>query len=327
MSGARPTGRLHIGHYFGILINYLRLQQTTDCFFMVADLHALTTGDLSKSEVGALSRELLIDWLSVGVDPEKATLFVQSSVPEHSELYLIFSMLTSLGWLERNPSYKEQKQELGEKATGSLGFLGYPVLQAVDVSIYKGTKVPIGADQKPHLEMGRELIRRFNTTFNRDVFPEYEGLLTATPKLLGLDRRKMSKSYHNTIELSEPPEQVRKKIHSMITDVDRPRREDPGHPENCNVFTWHQLFSPPDHVALVDKTCRNASLGCGDDKKDLADRIIAWQEPIREKRAQLEKDLGYLDALVRKGNEKARGIAAKTVSEVREVVGFWPKRP
>lgn len=322
----RPTGRLHLGHFWGVLVNWLELQKSHDCFFMVADLHALTTGDLSKSDVGENSRQLLIDWLSIGIDPSKATIYVQSAIPEHSELHVLLSMITSLGWLERNPTYKEQKAELGEKNTGSLGFLGYPVLQAVDVCIYKGTLVPVGEDQKPHLEMGRELIRRFNSTFKTATFPEFLPLLTKTPKLPGLDGRKMSKSYANAIELSEEPDKVRGKVNKMLTDVQRPRREDPGHPETCNLFNYHHLFAPPGEIPRIERDCRAATLSCGDDKKFLADRIIAWQEPIRKRRLELEKEPGYLNEVIRHGTEKARSIAARTVNEAREVMKLWPPK-
>lgn len=320
----RPTGRLHLGHYWGVLVNYLELQQQFDCFFMVADLHALTTGELSKVEVGKNTRELLLDWLSVGVDPDRATLFVQSAVPEHCELTLLLSMFTSVGWLERNPTYKEQKQELGEKNTGSLGFLSYPVLQTVDVCLYKATHVPVGEDQKPHLEMGRELIRRFNSTYKKDVFPEFVPLLTPTAKLPGLDGRKMSKSYGNTVELAEEPESVRKKVSRMMTDTLRPRKEDPGHPENCPVFTYHQLFTSPERVLEIEKECRAATLTCFDDKKALAEQIIAWSEPIRKRRAELEKEPAYIEEIIKKGNQKARNIATQTIKEVLDVMGFWP---
>lgn len=320
----RPTGRLHLGHYWGVLVNYLELQQQFDCFFMVADLHALTTGELSKVEVGKNTRELLLDWLSVGVDPDRATLFVQSAVPEHCELTLLLSMFTSVGWLERNPTYKEQKQELGEKNTGSLGFLSYPVLQTVDVCLYKATHVPVGEDQKPHLEMGRELIRRFNSTYKKDVFPEFVPLLTPTAKLPGLDGRKMSKSYGNTVELAEDPESVRKKVSRMMTDTLRPRKEDPGHPENCPVFTYHQLFTSPERVLEIEKECRAATLTCFDDKKALAEQIIAWSEPIRKRRAELEKEPAYIEEIIKKGNQKARNIATQTIKEVLDVMGFWP---
>lgn len=319
----RPTGRLHLGHYFGVLVNYLKLQETHDCFFMVADLHALTTGDLSKTNVGQHTRDLILDWLSVGVNPDKATIFVQSNVPEHCELYTLLSMFTSIGWLERNPTFKEQRQELGEKNTGSLGFLGYPVLQTVDVCIYKGTHVPVGEDQKPHLEMGRELIRRFNTTYKKEIFPEFEALLTPTSKFLGTDRRKMSKSYNNSIELAEDPASVLKKVKSMITDVKRPRREDPGHPEECNVFSWHHLFTDKEKIPVIERDCKSAVLSCGDDKLQLAQNIIAWQDPIRKRRAELEKDPAIVDEILRKGTEKARNVAAKTLSEVRKVIGLY----
>ncbi len=325
-SGMRPTGRLHIGHYFGVLVNYLKLQQTHDCFFMIADLHALTTGDLSKVSLGEFTREVLLDWLAVGVDPDKATVFVQSAVPEHAELATLLGMLTSVGWLERNPTYKEMKEQLGDKNTNSLGLLSYPVLQTVDVCLYKGTKVPVGEDQKPHLELGRELIRRFNSTYKKEVFPEFNALTTPTPKLPGLDGRKMSKSYGNTLDLADDPASIRKRVKSMLTDPLRPRRDDPGHPENCPVFTYHKLFSTPERVGEVERDCRSAALGCGDDKTQLAETIIAWQAPILKRRQELEKDPAYLEEVLRKGRDKARVIATQTMDEVWKTMKLWPPR-
>ncbi len=326
-SGMRPTGRLHIGHYFGVLVNYLKLQQTHDCFFMIADLHALTTGDLSKVELGLNSREVLLDWLAAGIDPEKATVFIQSSVPEHAELAQLLAMLTGVGSLERNPTYKEMREQLGEKNTASLGFLAYPVLQAVDVCLYKGTKVPVGEDQKPHLELGRELIRRFNSVYKTQVFPEFEALTTSVPKLPGLDGRKMSKSYGNTIELAEEPSSIRKRVKSMLTDPERPLRTDPGHPEVCTVFTYHGLFTPPERVNQIAADCRSAVLGCGEDKQALAEAIIAWQAPFLERRKKLEKDPAYLEEVLRKGREKARMVASQTMDEVWKTMKLWPARP
>jgi tryptophanyl-tRNA synthetase len=318
----RPTGRLHLGHYFGALINYLELQKKEDCLFMVADYHAMTTGDLSKLELNKNTTDLLLDWLSVGVDPDKAILFVQSHVHEHAELFLILSMFTSTGWLERNPTYKEQKEELGEKNTNSYGFLGYPVLQTVDVCLYKATHVPVGVDQKPHLEMGRELIRRFNTVMKKDVFPEFQALLTSTPKLPGLDGRKMSKSYGNTIDLADEPDVIRKKVQKMLTDVNRPRREDPGHPEDCTLFSYHKILSDAAVVSKVEKDCKSAVLSCGEDKKMMGDIIVHFLEPIRNKRKDLEKNKDYLNEIVKKGTEKARNIAAATLSEVKQSLGL-----
>jgi tryptophanyl-tRNA synthetase len=326
VSGMRPTGRLHIGHYFGVLVNYLKLQETHDCFFMIADLHALTTGDLSKNAIGANTREVLLDWLAAGVDPSKATVFVQSNVPEHSELAQLMGMVATVGALERSPTYKEMRDQLGDSNTNSLGLLSYPVLQSVDVCLYKGTKVPVGEDQKPHLEMGRELIRRFNSTYKKTVFPEFEALTTAVSKLPGLDGRKMSKSYGNAIDLAEDPASIRKRIKSMLTDPGRPRRSDPGHPEVCPVFTYHQLFTPAERVEQIAAECRSAELGCGDDKEALAERVIAWQEPFLKRRRELEKDDGYLLEVLQKGREKARAVASKTLSEVWSTMGLWPSR-
>ncbi len=326
VSGMRPTGRLHIGHFWGVLVNWLKLQETHQCFFMIADLHALTTGDLSKIQLGQNTREVLLDWLSVGINPEKATVFVQSAVPEHAELAQLMAMLTSVGWLERNPTYKEMRENLGDKNTASFGLLGYPVLQAVDVCIYKGTKVPVGEDQKPHLEMGRELIRRFNSTYKKTVFPEFEALTTPTPKLVGLDGRKMSKSYGNAIELADDPATLRKRVKSMLTDPQRVRREDPGRPEICPVFAYHHLFTDATKRTEIERDCRSAALGCGDDKNFLADQIIAWQAPILKRRKELEKDPAYLLEVLKKGTEKARVVARQTLNEVWETMGLWPPR-
>ena len=322
----RPTGPLHIGHFFGALSNWLELQKQYESFFMVADLHALTSADLTRLEIAQHSRDMILDWLSVGIDPNKATLFVQSSIPEHAELFLIFSNLTSMGWLERNPTYKEQRTALGEKLTGNLGFLSYPVLQTVDVCIYKGTKVPVGEDQKPHLEMGRELIRRFNTTFNTRIFPEFEALLTKSPKIPGLDGRKMSKSLGNFIALTDEPDTVTSKINRMMTDVLRPRREDPGHPESCVLYQFHELFTPESKRAVIASDCRNAKLSCGDDKKILAEIVNTWLQPIRKRRKEFEAAPDQVDKIVKSGNEKARAIAQETLKEARSAVGFWPTK-
>lgn len=322
----RPTGPLHVGHYWGALVNWLELQSKFECFFMVADLHAMTSSDLSRLELSKNTREMVLDWLSVGIDPDRVTLFVQSSIPEHAELFLIFSSLTSLGWLERNPTYKEQRAALGDKLTGNLGFLSYPVLQTVDVCVYKGTRVPVGEDQKPHLEMGRELIRRFNSVFGVRVFPEFEALLTKNPRVLGLDGRKMSKSYGNYIALTDDADIVNSKVSRMMTDVLRPRREDPGHPETCILFTYHQLFTPEEKKFTIAADCRTAKLACGDDKKIMSEIINSWLDPIRKRREEFEKDPQFLENLVRRGNEKARQIAVATLSEVKSVVGFWPRK-
>ncbi len=322
----RPTGPLHLGHYWGALANWIELQKLHECFFMVADLHAMTSGDLSRLDLAKYSREMVLDWLSVGIDPDRVTLFVQSAIPEHSELFVIFANLTSLGWLERNPTYKEQRAALGDKLTGSLGFLSYPVLQTVDVCIYKGTKVPVGEDQKPHLEMGRELIRRFNSTFGQRIFPEFDALLTPNPKVLGLDGKKMSKSLGNFISLVDDADTVASKVSRMMTDVLRPRREDPGHPESCILFSYHQLLTPEVKKSGIADDCRAAKLTCGDDKKLMTEIINSWLDPIRKRRKQFESDPGQIDSLIRRGNDRARAIASSTLREVRTVVGFWPPK-
>lgn len=319
VSGMRPTGLLHIGHYFGVLRNWVRLQQEYRCFYFVADWHSLTTDYAQVDQIQKHLKEMVIDWLASGVDPNQATLFVQSMVPEHAELQLLFSMITPLGWLERVPSYKELRQELKGKDLSTHGFLGYPLLQTADVAIYKANKVPVGQDQAAHLEIAREIIRRFNFLY-KPVFPEPETLLTETPKILGTDGRKMSKSYGNCIYLSDSEEEANKKLMSCITDPARVRRQDPGNPEVCTVFSYHKLVTPKETIQEIDRDCRSAKLGCVDCKKILIKTLSQELKSFREKRKEISSKK-VIDIL-RAGAKEAGVTAKKTLDEVNEAMGL-----
>lgn len=321
VSGMRPTGKLHLGHYHGVLRNWLKLQNEHECYFFVADWHGLTTEYPQPEFVRQSSRDVLLDWLSVGLDPEKAVIFVQSDVKEHAELHLLLSMITPLGWLERVPSYKEMQQELSNKDLSTYGFLGYPLLQTSDVALYDGEKVPVGQDQVPHIELSREVVRRFNYLYGNTLV-EPQPLLTEAPKLLGMDRRKMSKSYDNGLYLTDTPEAIEKKVKSAITDPARLRRDDPGNPDVCLIYDYHKLHSSPAEVEKVNAACRNATLGCVEDKKNMAAAINAFLDPIRKRRAELEKDSASIDALLKTGTEKAREKAAATLARVRKAMRF-----
>lgn len=331
VSGMRPTGKLHLGHFHGALENWVRLQESYDCFFFVADWHALTTDFEDTSEIEANIREMVIDWLSVGLDPERCTIFRQSWVKEHAELYLLLSMVTPIGWLERNPTYKEQLQEIKNKDLSGLGFLGYPVLQAADIVVYGARRVPIGVDQLPHLELTREIVRRFNHLYEA-ILVEPQHLLSPAPKLLGIDNRKMSKSYGNAILLSDSPGEVERKVAQMITDPARKRRNDPGNPDICNVFTYHKLYKSDEVLAAhddllplaeVDRQCRSGEIGCVDDKQQLAREINAFLDAtVRPRRAAIEKSPEQVDEILKKGSEKARVAAAETMARVRQVMGL-----
>jgi len=315
----RPTGPLHLGNYHGALANWVRLQELYDCFFFVADWHALTSDYEKPDHIRGYTTEILLDWLSVGLTPEKSTLFIQSRIKEHAELFLILSMITPVPWLERNPTYKDQIDQLNSKDLSTFGFLGYPVLQAADIIMYKPYGVPVGVDQAPHVEITREIARRFNY-FYGPVFPEPEVILTETPKLLGTDRRKMSKSYGNAIFLSDPPETVAAKVATMITDPQRMRKSDPGNPDVCNVYDFHKLYSPPGVVADVDRRCRSADIGCVDCKKRMAAHLNAFLEPIRERRRFYLERPGLVEEIITAGSDKARQTAGRTLEEVRAAV-------
>ena len=321
LSGMRPTGPLHLGNYLGALANWVEMQDQYECFFFVADWHALTSDYENPKDLGEYVRQILLDWLSAGLSPEKSTLFIQSKVPEHAELYLLLSMITPVPWLERNPTYKDQIVQIQNKDLSTFGFLGYPVLQAADIIIYKAQGVPVGVDQVPHVEITREIARRFNFLYG-PVFPEPEAILTQTPKILGMDRRKMSKSYGNAIFLSDTPEQIRAKVMQMITDPQRARRSDPGNPDVCNVFEFHKLYTDPVITAQINDQCRSAEIGCVECKKIMAEGLIAAMEPIRQKRLYYEQHPEIVTEIIEAGSRKARETARQTMAEVRKAISI-----
>lgn len=319
LSGMQPSGRMHLGNLLGALNNWIKFQQDYDAFFFVADWHALSTNYADTTRIREFIGEMVIDWLASGIDPERCTVFIQSRVPSHAVLHLLLSMITPLPWLERNPTYKEKIDELRERDLTSYGFLGYPVLQSADILIYKADVVPVGVDQLPHLELTRELARRFNNLY-KSVFPEPQPLLTEVPKLLGTDGRKMSKSYNNAIYLSDSEKEVREKLRTMVTDPARIRRTDPGDPDICPVFSYHKIFSEIGVVDRVNTECRTAAIGCIDCKKLVADRMVQRLEPIWEAREKWAGHPKKVEAVVAEGSEKAGKVARKTIDEVREAM-------
>lgn len=321
VSGMRPTGPLHLGHYFGVLTNWLKLQQDYQCYFFVADWHALTTGFDEPRVVKGFVPELVMDWLAVGLDPAKCVMFQQSQVKEHAELTLLLSMMTPLGWLERNPTWKEVREQLNAKDINTYGFLGYPVLMATDIIMYKPQRVPVGQDQLPHLELTREIVRRFTHLYG-ECFPEPEAMLTEAPKLPGLDGRKMSKSYGNAISIKESPAEAKKKVMAMLTDTKRMRLKDPGNPDDCNLFPWLVLFEQEEYLAEVTQGCTTATRGCGDCKKRLAQALVEFLEPVQARRAVYEKDPAMVWDVLRHGSNTAREEAQKTMAEVRRLLNF-----
>ena len=387
----RPTGRLHLGHYHGVLKNWLRLQHEYECFFFVADWHALTTDYEKPGDIENSSWEMIIDWLAVGINPKNARIFIQSRVPEHAELHLLLSMMTPLGWLERVPTYKDQQEKLKEKDLATYGFLGYPLLQAADILIYKAGLVPVGEDQVVHIEMAREVARRFNQLYGSEpdfaekaeaaivkmgkknaklyrelrrkfqemgdhealetaraflltqqnitlgdrerlfgylegiskaILPEPHPLLTQMAKMPGLDGQKMSKSYGNTISLREEPEAVTQKLKTMPTDPARVRRTDPGNPDKCPVWQFHQVYSPDDVQAWVREGCTSAGIGCLECKQHVIDAVLAEQAPIRERALEIVENYNLVRNIVEEGCEAARDVAQETLDEVREVMGI-----
>jgi tryptophanyl-tRNA synthetase len=391
LSGMRPTGMLHLGHYHGVLKNWLTLQHEYDCFFFVADWHALTTEYDAPEIIADSAYEMVVDWLAVGINPGEATLFVQSRIPEHAELCLLLSMMTPLGWLERVPTYKDQQEKLAEKDLSTYGFLGYPLLQAADILIYKAGQVPVGDDQVPHVELAREVARRFNHLYGREpgfqdkaeaaarkmgkkaaklyfdlrkryqeqgdaealataraflesqhnialtdrerllgylegsgrtILPEPEALLAPEARMPGLDGEKMSKSYGNTISLREAPEVITQKLRTMPTDPARVRRQDPGEPEKCPVWKFHQVYSSAEIQSWVQVGCRGAGIGCLDCKQPVIDAVLAELRPIRERALDLEHDTDAVRAIIADGCEAARDVARETMDEVREAMGL-----
>jgi tryptophanyl-tRNA synthetase len=319
VSGMRPTGKMHLGNYEGALKNWVKLQDSFESYHFVADWHALTSDYADTAQINANTLAMVTDWLAAGLDPNKATIFVQSLVPEHAELHIYFSAVTPLGWLERVPTYKEQRENITDKDLGNYAFLGYPVLQAADICMYKAHYVPVGQDQVAHVELTREIARRFNN-FYGEVFPEPEALLTATPKLVGIDGRKMSKSYGNTIELGDSPDVLREKARRMITDRTRIKRSDPGHPEDCDVCQMHRMFVPANIADQFDEDCRAARIGCVDRKKALAEALIEYLAPVTARLNYFREHQDEVRDIIRVGSARAREEAGRVMGEVRRAM-------
>jgi tryptophanyl-tRNA synthetase len=319
LSGLRPTGRVHLGNYFGAVRNWVRLQETYRCYYFVADWHALTSDYADPSSIHQSTFEAVADWIAAGLDPKKCTIFLQSEVKEHAELHLLLSMTTPLPWLERVPTFKDQQEKLEDKDLNTYGFLGYPLLQTADIIVYRANYVPVGEDQASHLELSREIVRRFNN-FYGDVFPEPQALFTESPKVPGLDGQKMSKSYRNTIPLTASADEVRALVMTMFTDPNRIRRKDPGNPDICNLFHFHKLFSDAETIERVDRECRSAQIGCVDDKKLLAEIIIEHLRPIRARREEIDRDPSIVWDTLREGNRAARERAGETLELVRKAM-------
>jgi tryptophanyl-tRNA synthetase len=335
LSGMRPTGKLHLGNYVGALANWVKLQDQYECFFFIADWHALTTDYADTSQVKQNSIDVLLDWLAAGLDPDRCTMFIQSHVPQHAELHLLLSMITPLGWLERVPTYKEQRENIKDKDLGTYGFLGYPVLQSADILIYQADHVPVGQDQVAHIEITREIARRFNQFYKRrarvnasgaaapdEVFPEPQPLLTPSPKLPGTDGRKMSKSYGNTILLTDPEAVVRQKLKTMVTDPARIRRTDPGNPDVCPVGDLHKIFSSKETIAKVDVGCHTAGIGCIECKSWAADALVSVLNPMQERRRRYEEDPRRAWDILESGSAHARKVCNQTMREVRDAMGM-----
>src|ERR1700722_15836520 len=324
LSGMRSTGKLHLGNYVGALDNWVRMQDEYDCFFEIADWHALTTDYADTSRVKVNSLEVALDWLAAGLDPERSVIFIQSHVPAHAELHLLFSMITPLGWVERVPTYKEQRDNIQDKDLGTYGFLGYPVLQAADILLYKADVVPVGEDQVAHVELTREIARRFNGFYGekKAVFPEPQSLLTPAAKLPGTDGRKMSKSYGNAIMLSDPEAVVRQKLKTMVTDPARVRRSDPGNPDVCPVGDLHKIFSGRETMDKVNVGCRSAGIGCIECKSWAADSLVKLLAPMQERRKKFEENPRLTWDILEAGTERAAKAAAETMADVREAMGM-----
>ena len=321
LSGNRPTGRLHWGNYTGALENWIRLQDEYQCYFMVADWHVLTTALDKSAEIRENSREMILDWLGAGLDPDRSILFIQSEIKEHAELYLLLCMMISMGRLERNPTFKEQVRDLNLAGDISFGHLGYPVLQAADILAYRAHAVPVGEDQLPHLELTREIARRFNHHFG-EIFPEPDGLVTKFGRFPGTDGKRMSKSLGNTIEIAASPDEITQKLKTAFTDPNRLRRTDPGDPEVCAIHTYYQKFLP-DEVELCAEECRTAARGCVDCKKRLADGVADYFAPLRERRVHFVERPALVDEIVADGCRRAREVAGATMETVRAAVGLW----
>lgn len=321
LSGARPTGKMHWGNYFGAVKNWVELQEQYDCYYFIADWHALTTNYDRVGEIKPSVIDMVADWLAVGLDSKKSTIFLQSWVPEHCELFMLLSMLTPLGWLERVPSFKDMKQELSDRDLNMLGFLGYPLLQAADIIIHKADFVPVGDDQLAHLEFARELVRRFLFITKKDIFKEPKPLLTNQPRIPGLDGRKMSKSFDNAIYISDSDDVISKKMMSAITDPARKFKTDAGHPDICNIFSYWKLYDSREKCDQVSNDCKNAKIGCVECKKECIKRATAFWKPVREKRDELFKDEDHIFEILRHGSKKAASSASEIMEKVRDAFG------
>jgi tryptophanyl-tRNA synthetase len=319
LSGMQPSGMLHLGNLMGALDNWRKLQDQYECYYFIADWHALTTNYADTENIRTYVREMVINWLAAGLDPEKAVIFQQSHVPEHAVLHVLLSMSTPLPWLERVPTYKEKMDQIQDREMNTYGFLGYPVLQAADILIYKAHFVPVGIDQLPHLELTREICRRFNQFYGK-VFPEPQPLMTEYPKLPGTDGRKMSKSYNNCLYLSDSSEEITRKVMAMVTDPARVRRQDPGNPDVCPLFTLDRIFAPKEWCDHVNVECRRAGIGCVDDKKELLKHLLEYLRPLQEKRRDLAARPDRVAEIVAEGSKKARAVAARTLAEVNEAM-------
>ena len=323
LSGMRPTGKLHLGNYFGALKNWVKLQDAYACYFMVADWHALTSEYEDTKGIESNVWDMVIDWLAAGLDPARSVIFRQSWVAPHAELHLILSMMTPLSWLERVPTYKEQMQEVKNRDLATYGFLGYPVLQAADILLYHAGRVPVGEDQLAHLELTREIARRFNHMHGA-TFKEPQALLSPSPRVPGTDTRKMSKSYNNAVLMSDSKEQVAARIKTMYTDPKKIRLGDPGDPDGCVVYATHRLFTPPAEVEDINRRCRSGDLGCAACKTRLSETLNAGLEPLRERRAHWEKRTADVRMIVEAGSKKAAQVAAETMTKVRETLHLAP---
>ena len=321
LSGFRSTGKLHLGNLVGALENWVKLQEKYECFFEIANWHALTTTFEDTIDQKVLIREVAIDWLASGLDPERSTIFIQSDVPEHSELYLLLGMVVPVPWLERNPTLKEQVRDLDLQGKVNYGLLGYPVLQAADILIYRATVVPVGEDQVPHLELTREIARRFNSLYG-DVFPEPKPLLTLFPRVKGTDGKKMSKSLENTILLSDSPEVLRKKVMKSYTDPKKIHKNDPGRPEQCPIYEYHTIFNAEDSPT-IRRDCKRGHVGCVECKERLLPHLEEGLSPYREKREELIRNPKQLDEILLEGGKKARKVARETMERVRDAMHLW----
>jgi len=324
LSGIQPTGKLHLGNLVGAIYNFKKLQEEYECFYMIADWHSLTSMYNSVNEILEAKIGIIVDWLIAGIDPEKAIVFSQSDIKAHAELYLIFAMLTPISWLQRIPSYKEKREDFAKdqgKDINTYGFLGYPVLQAADIVLYQADLVPVGIDQLPHIEFTQEIVRRFNNFYGK-TFAEPKPLLSSFPKLLGIDGRKMSKSYNNAIYLTESPKSLKKKVFSIYTEPSRLRREDKGHPEKCNLFNYHRIFNE-DNANSIESACKEAQIGCVECKKMLYDRLNEIIAPFREEHDNLAKDKNFIMDILQEGALKAGEIAEKTMEIVRKNIKIY----